>query len=131
MIQPGTYTVQGKTRHITIKFEKADWATGLPEGTLSVGYLDGCDNERSFTRFAFALPTGELRLWTKYRSDAFHNQAWAANHLMNLDQEKLANAGYAYAMVSGKCYICGKKLTVPASLHRGMGPTCSKKTGGE
>jgi hypothetical protein len=37
-----------------------------------------------------------------------------------------AEAALAYALESGRCSRCDRELTVPASLHRGMGPECVK-----
>ena len=39
------------------------------------------------------------------------------------------NYAEAYAIGSGKCACCGRTLTVPASVHRGLGPDCAKKYG--
>ncbi len=38
-------------------------------------------------------------------------------------------AGHAYALQSGRCWKCNKKLTVPDSIHNGLGPDCFEKVG--
>ena len=38
-----------------------------------------------------------------------------------------SKAGWKYADATGRCYICNKKLTVEASIHKGLGPDCAKK----
>ena len=38
-------------------------------------------------------------------------------------------AGEAYALESANCFRCGRKLTVPVSIHRGLGPECASKWG--
>ena len=38
-----------------------------------------------------------------------------------------SGAGLAYALISSRCCRCGRKLTVPASIHNGMGPECASK----
>jgi SNF2 family DNA or RNA helicase len=35
--------------------------------------------------------------------------------------------GLSYAMNSGRCWKCGRELTVPASIHRGLGPDCAQQ----
>jgi hypothetical protein len=30
-------------------------------------------------------------------------------------------------MESGNCYVCSRKLTVPASICAGIGPICAEK----
>ncbi|MDE1971441.1 MAG: hypothetical protein KGI50_07750, partial [Patescibacteria group bacterium] len=35
--------------------------------------------------------------------------------------------GLAYALKETKCCRCGRDLTVPASIHAGLGPGCARK----
>lgn len=35
-----------------------------------------------------------------------------------------------FVEISGKCYICGRRLTDPASKMRGVGPDCWARVGG-
>jgi hypothetical protein len=86
-----------------------------------VSYLYGCDNTNDFK--GFASPEGnELRFWKKFNAspETQMNLIAAWKVLVN-DPQK---AGEAYAMRSGNCYRCNRPLTVPLSLHRGLGPDC-------
>lgn len=133
----GTFTVVGKTKYVTIRFHVTHWLQRLllegryPEGTLVVGYLRGADNSKDYTGFAFAIPDDKggyrLQVWKKIDEGKLAHQIWSARYLLRLDKEGLLNARYEYALRSGNCSRCGRKLTVPASIHRGMGPECAAK----
>ena len=133
----GTFTVVGKTKYVTIRFHVTRWLQRLiklgkyPEGTLVVGYLRGADNSKDYTGFAFAIPDGDggyrFAVWSKIDANKLKDQIWSAQYLLKLNREGLLNARYEYALRSGNCSRCGRKLTVPASIHRGMGPECASK----
>lgn len=36
----------------------------------------------------------------------------------------------AYGLASGKCFVCGKRLTEPKSVKSGIGPVCAKRVRG-
>jgi len=130
----GTFTVAGKTKHVTIRFKESEWAVkevGLPEGAMVVEYLRGPDNESDFTAFGFAIPSPgnghEVRIWRKFNTTGMKDVIWSAQYLARLDRERLLDAGYQYALRSGRCSRCGRTLTVPASINRGLGPECAKR----
>lgn len=116
----GTYTVQMTAGHRTFRIRKphpqADWK--------AVEYLFGADNESSFTKMGRVVESG-VAVWGKY--DTNTELITALKFLLNLDDAQLKAAGYEYALASGNCYRCGRKLTVPASIHAGMGPICAGK----
>lgn len=118
--KPGTYTVEHKKFHRTFRFRKphpnADW--------VAAEYLFGSDNSRDFRKFGKVVENG-VAIWNGSRTDAPLIEA--LKFLLNLDSEALAEAGFKYALESGNCYRCGRTLTVPASIHRGMGPVCAAK----
>lgn len=121
----GKWTLQfadGHYRTFRIRTQAAD-ATFAP-GERVVAYLAAADNddERSYRGFAFLKP-GRLVVWSKFHSDS----ALVQDAQILLDVERAASAGEAYALASGNCYRCGHTLTVPASLHRGLGPECARK----
>lgn len=133
----GTYTIQGKTRHITISFYTPRWLRELiaegryDAGTLVVGYLRGPDNERDFTGFGFVHPCGRLQIWAKIDQDKLANQIWCARRILDFqgDVELMHKLGMEYAMRSNRCFRCGRTLTVPASVSMGLGPECASKLG--
>lgn len=119
----GTFTVvlaNGERRTLKIRRQPAD--RDFMPGKLIVSYLSGSDNESAYTRFAH-ISDGRLFTWKRFKQESV--LVLAANVL--LDPESAANAGLAYAMESGRCCICGRKLTVPASISMGMGPECASR----
>ena len=123
LVQDGTYTCvfeDGSYRTLKIVTVK----NGGLAGKTIVKYLSGADNESDYTGFAFIDPfTGKFNLWKKFRGNQI-----LSNSIQTLLKDP-SEAGLSYAMRSGNCYRCGRKLTVPSSLHRGLGPECAKRVG--
>jgi hypothetical protein len=124
----GTFTVvlneQGEYR--TLRLVDCPEHFGKPVGTQIAQYLSGADNESDYTGFAF-VSGSTIGLWSKFRANVQLGKALAT--LIQSDREKQIDMGEAYAIESGRCFMCGRKLTVPASLHRGTGPICAEKLG--
>jgi hypothetical protein len=132
-VPDGKYTIVG------IKDEDGEWTrrtlrvrtqsihAPFAPGRTIIGYLTGTDNDTAYTAVAF-LENGVVRYFSRYAGieqiaivkQAIDVLVHPKDHLEQLE---------AYAMESGTCWRCGKTLTVPASLHRGTGPTCAKKLG--
>lgn len=118
----GTYTVvfaDGDYRTLRVS---DDFRPESPEGSQMVSFLSGPDNSSDFTGFAF-LSGERLSVWKRYSEDT------AIVNAAKLLLEDWEEAGYAYALQSGNCFRCGRKLTVPASITRGLGPVCAEKLG--
>jgi hypothetical protein len=47
--------------------------------------------------------------------------------LLGSTDEDRTEAGKAYALASGCCYICNRLLTTPESIADGIGPVCAAK----
>ena len=129
----GTFTLKvvgDEVTNVTLRLKTMD-ADQLarykkPAGSQVLEYLYGPDNETCYRGFAFV--TGrEVKIWSKFRDNA--RLDIAAEMLMSADTETLKAAGYEWALVSGRCYICGHKLTVEASICAGIGPVCAAKIG--
>lgn len=113
----GLYTVVDATgSHKTIKIESAAWATSVPAGSVVVSRLN---YSQDYTKFGFITPAGEIRRW-KVASDG---DIAALQALLTGDYESY---GLAYALESSRCWRCNRTLTVPASIHRGLGPDCAQ-----
>lgn len=124
----GTYTLVKGSEHRTFKIKDIEVERyDKPEGTRMLAFMSGPDNERSFAGFAWIWPDGGLQIWGRFRNDS--DLARDAETLMGIDKEGARGAMEAYAIASGRCSICGQKLTVPASLHRGIGPICAENLG--
>jgi hypothetical protein len=129
MVQDGTYTVVfdgDEDDYLTVRV-KPHWEEDrAARGERVLQYLAGPDNETSFAFAAFITRDGDLRVKRAFQGGAFEarvREAWSV--LVAGDDETLAEARESYAKRSGRCALCGRTLTVPASLHRGLGPTCA------
>lgn len=120
----GTYTVVREDGYETIKVRTGK--TGHWEGRKIISYLAGPDNEADYVSFG-ELERGEVKVWKKYQTETMRSKVRAAEFLVRGSSEDVAKAGHQYALVSGRCYKCGRTLTVPASINRGLGPECAKR----
>lgn len=94
----------------------------LVKGSLAdktiIEYLHGRDNDNDYTGFAF-LDGKVIRMWRRFADSP---DLLEAAKVLVKDPE---TAGLLYAEQSGRCYRCNRTLTVPTSLHRGLGPVCA------
>ena len=126
-ILDGTYTVEfedGTYRTLKVKTQGAD-ATFKP-GAQLISYLNGPDNWSNYQGFGEVKPGNVLHVWAKHQS-ATHIIAAATALLAG--PEAMINGLQARGRRSGTCGICGRKLTTPESLDRGIGPECAGKLG--
>jgi hypothetical protein len=128
-IADGRYTVihQDGTWHTyRIKPVEDGRYENLPAGTRIVLYMNGPDNENSYTGMAWLNANGTLRIWSRFMNDPQNSLlVQGLRFLVSSDTEGRVEAGYQYALKSSRCCKCGRTLTVPASIHRGMGPVCA------
>jgi DNA polymerase III epsilon subunit family exonuclease len=121
-LHEGFFTVVHEDESYTtvrIRRQKAD--ADFAPGQLVLSYLSGSDNERDYTQFALESHTGPIVVFKKFKQNTR-----LADVVRVLTKDPKASA-LAYAMRSGRCSRCGRTLTVPASLHSGMGPDCAEK----
>jgi hypothetical protein len=128
-VPQGTYTVVfsdniGDDR-ITMRFRAPRY--GKWQGTQLAEYLYGPNNDRDFRRCANWAGNG-YRVWASYLNNKKINDA--IRYLADGDAEQRQEAGMTYALASSNCWRCGRTLTVPASIHRGLGPECAQIVGG-
>lgn len=120
-VADGTYTVVDGDRHTTVAVKSNP---KFPGPILSV--MVGPDNERDFEA-AGVIVNNRLRGWRSARRVVVERAEAALAVLVGGGPEGVEGARMAYALKSGRCALCGRTLTVPASLHRGLGPECAKK----
>jgi len=119
-----TFTVQNpKGDYYTFKVRqpKADMPHFL-------SLLTGPDNENSFTYLGMVFPdNGQVKTTAKSKmtSDSLPVKV-AAFALRCVWGSQNLPEGYQIRH-EGKCGCCGRKLTTPESLDRGIGPECIKK----
>jgi hypothetical protein len=119
-LRDGTYTVvmAGARRTLKVHTPKR----GNFAGKQIISYLSGSDNESDYTGCAF-VNGDRVSMWKRFRGES--TLARACELLLNPEAAKAA--GLEYAMESGNCYVCSRKLTVPASIYAGIGPICAEK----
>ena len=120
-IPDSTYTVvlSGEDDYVTLRLRSMD---RKPDRLL--GYLFGPNNDADYRVFGRVLPSGEVRIIHPHAVDG--RIAEAVRVLAGAGSEQRAGMREQYAMRSGRCAVCGRTLTVPASLFRGVGPRCAK-----
>ncbi len=131
----GTYTVVREVEgfgsdYVTISLETMPPTSHFAPGERVVSMLIGPNNERDFRGIGFVTPSGTVRFWRRNTSNwSPETKARYQTAVLYLyyDPEQAATAGETYAMLSSRCCRCGRKLTVPASLHRGMGSICAQR----
>ena len=88
-----------------------------------VSLMTGPDNISSWTGFGFVIeisfPTW-IRVWSKFKQSNRYPK-----HAMVL-MGKVGDHVTGY-LQAGKCRRCGRRLTTPESITRGLGPECFKK----
>ena len=117
-----TYTVVLDDGRITLRF--SEW-----KGKTVISYLKGPDNELDFggcgtVEGAVFLP------WSRFRGGSFAARvARAVAIIAATGADGRQEMTREYAVMSGRCARCGRTLTVPASIHAGLGPDCAAKLG--
>lgn len=115
----------GKGEHFTFRIGRKD-----DTQPLFVGLLTGPDNEASYTYMGVFTPaTASIRLTakSKFTSDSkpVKVAGWAVKQVAT---QATLPVGYTIQH-AGKCCVCGRTLTTPESIDRGIGPECIKKSG--
>jgi hypothetical protein len=121
MVANGTYTIEWSDgSYRTLKL--ADGFGDMPKEWQVAKFLNGPDNERSYTGFAF-VKGRKFQVWKKFTGE----QPVVDALKVLLDCIDPRDLGKAYARMSGNCYVCGRTLTTPESIEAGIGPICAGK----
>jgi hypothetical protein len=124
-IPDGRYTVVYPTGdYRTLRFKTPPAGKSLA-GKQIISFKQGKD----YVGFAF-LFNGQPKFWNKFKAQNIPDRLQKIERAVQRVLADPEQAGLAFAMKENKCYRCGRDLTVPASLHRGMGPECAGKVGG-
>lgn len=125
VLADGFYTVihaDGSYRTLRVRTQDED--SDFMPGKQILGYLSGSDNENNYTNFGHLAQTKDgyiVRSWRR-----FADRTDLMGDAMVLINDPSA-ARESYAEQSGRCSRCNRTLTVPSSLHAGLGPECAKK----
>lgn len=125
----GRYTVVypgGAYRTLKLKTTKK----GQYAGSIVVSYKDG----KEWVGFGNLQSNGKIRFWNKWYMLGFPVNVDMSDARKTLIQKAVdrvladpSGTGLAFALQEKRCYRCGKGLTVPASVCKGIGPECARK----
>jgi hypothetical protein len=134
-----TFTLRSKKsgERLTFKVKSAklnrdaNWSTGNQDkSTFFVSVLTGPDNDNDFRYLGLLSQQrdGHYRMVHTPKSPdenskSFKTFAWFWNLL---EQGCHVSKGVEF-WHEGSCCMCGRKLTVPESVERGIGPECASK----
>jgi hypothetical protein len=105
-------------------YQIEDIKDGTFKGKTIISVLVGSDNTRNYAGCAFFdRRLGIARLWSRWFGKPVADRFASDMQTLLGDPD---GAMMDYALKSGRCARCGRVLTVPASLHRGVGPECAR-----
>lgn len=128
----GTYTVIfGDNTYVTLKIDTQAPDAEFAPGKTIASYLNGPDNYSNYKGFAFVdVAKGKYNLYRKFsEGNPDPHTELALRVLIHGGQIAIINGLQAYGKMSGKCGICGHKLTTPESIALGIGPICAGRLG--
>jgi len=109
-----------------IRVKKEDLDT--PDPTYFVNLLRGPDNTKDFAYMGVLRNTGQFNITSASRmtrgAPAVKALLW---FLGAMQGERAVLTGQLEVWHEGKCGRCGRLLTVPESVMRGIGPECAGK----
>jgi len=118
----GRYTLiypSGDYRTVRVKTVQKGELKGAQILSLKEGHhFHGC---------GFLRPNGHINFWGRFKSANPPERLGRIQRAVDRIVADPEAAGLAYALKENRCCRCGKELTVPASIHKGMGPECAKK----
>lgn len=132
-IPNGFYTIVfngDDTDYVTLRVRESFRSRKQPTkyvGEQEVGFLYGPNNTRDYRNFGFIRAT-TYSVWGKMEGMVKRQEA-AIAYLIQDGLDAQNEGRETYAKQSGLCARCGRELTVPLSLHRGVGPECAKILG--
>lgn len=139
-IRDGYFTVAfGDGTHRTFRLTelREDECTryGMPRGAQHISLLVGPENSSSYARIGIIVNRQIVRRWRVVRtvqgenatSEQLSRMEEGMRVLLGADGEAQTEYGMAFAIASNRCSRCGHLLTVPASVHRGLGPDCATR----
>lgn len=118
----GIYTLVKDEGHQTIRIRVQDKDAAFKPGVQIVGYLVGPDNEKDYQSVGEITKAGSFKIWARHASKT--DLVADVNAILTDTQAKIDREEI---LLAAKCFRCHRTLTVPTSVHDGLGPECAKK----
>lgn len=120
------FTIKSPTKHFTFKVTAKEDIRAAGK-VLFLSVLTGPDNDSAYSYIGILRQDGSIvpTKNSKVDMDAQSVQSlrWMMKHLRAGTLGE--HAGYQF-LHSGKCCVCGRTLTTPESVSKGVGPTCAQ-----
>lgn len=118
----GIYTLVKDEGHQTIRIRVQDKDATFKPGVQIVGYLVGPDNEKDYQSVGEITKGGAFKVWQKHAS-----KTDLVTDIFAILTDTEAKIDRKEILLAAKCFRCHHTLTVPTSVHDGLGPECAKK----
>ncbi len=92
--------------------------TGNFAGKQMAGFMSGSNNETDYTFFGF-LVDGTVKFWRNFSNNQPAERLTRITRALEIIK--------AYALNSGRCYVCNRLLTNPARIASGIGSECASR----
>lgn len=126
-VADGWYTIVGpKGGHRTLRLETVESNDKYTSDGVKqwLAYLCGPDNSGDYKTVGF-VHGNEVVLLRKYTNQ--YTDIVAAARFLISKRDNIGEYGRQYAIRSGRCYVCNRKLTTPESVAAGIGPVCASR----
>ena len=123
-----TLTSEKTGTHFTYRVNRAEDDAGHPKNLWFVGLLTGPDNYADYSYIGILNADGSFRTTSKSRVAADSKSVLGFGYLVNnLMADRMPKD--MQVQHEGACGRCGRKLTHPDSITRGIGPECAGQMG--
>lgn len=128
-IPNGIYMPSIDGRGVTIQIEDTNFGD-FPAGTRTVKVKNNArsEGERAWTGFGFIRPDGAVSIWQRAVANPGVADGIEALSVVIDAPDPLVH-GFAYALATGRCWVCNRELDDPVSVLNKIGPICAKKIG--
>lgn len=136
VIPDGVYTVSGPLGHRTFEVSRNGEAATFAPGRRTVSLLTGPNSWATFGFVSDLATKHPISVWQKLRGPENHPSDYEkfarvlTAMIVNGHRRFTAPDGQLHdykILVARPCISCGRMLSTPESVARGIGPECAKK----
>lgn len=127
------FTIRSKKtgNRFTYKVRRSDFGEKIadPKAVWFVSVLNGPDNWTNYAYMGIIKTDQKEFNWTKKARVGEDAASWIAFKWLftTINEAPIFLNSQVEIWHEGKCGRCGRKLTVPESVERGIGPDCAEK----